>query len=278
MYDALKSAWEDLKDGENLDLYVALAATTLFLILDLIGVGKQWIDSVIVAALTILLLSTLVQRQRDKSLLQALLNSGDTALQRDKSLLRAIWESRDPILLDEMPRERMKQDIIAGNEVWLIGILLRTTGDELFQSIQARIEQLPDYRVRILVVDPNGSSLSSIAFRSKEPIGPDIAESRIRDSLLTLCNLRSLSTHIEIRVIDHALPFGLIAADVHSDTGVIYYEQYPFKDDDKPAAVFHPSDHPWFAFYRNQIRLLWNHATPWDCRSDKHSSSATQQA
>ncbi len=268
MYDALNSAWEDVKHGENLDVYVALLATIVFLILDLIGVGDQWITSIIVAALAILLLSTLMQRKRDEALLKAIQESQEAVMKRDEALLGAFQESRVSILLETIPSEQMKQDIVSGKDVWLIGIFLRTTGDEFLEPFRKRLKEFSGYTIHILVSDPDGHSIHPIAFRSKETMNSLKAQDRIRDSLSTLCNIRGLSPNVEIRVIDLVLPFGLIAADINADEGVIYYEQYPFKSDDKPVMVFHPSDPPWYGFYRDQIQLLWDHARRWECPKD----------
>ncbi len=65
-----------------------------------------------------------------------------------------------------------------------------------------------------------------------------------------------------IKRTDYPLPFGLDAVDIETeDKGIIYVRFYPFHtgDSDKPILVLKAHQSKWYAFYKKQLEIQWEH-------------------
>ncbi|MFZ2615453.1 MAG: hypothetical protein WA077_05655, partial [Anaerolineae bacterium] len=100
----LRRIWNDLRKGENVDLYLTIAAAVAFVVLNLVGVAPTTLLAPLTLAVLALLAATsLGNRHRMDELLA----------QRERSL--------DDFFREEFPPS-YKADLDTAEELWLVGV------------------------------------------------------------------------------------------------------------------------------------------------------------
>lgn len=105
----LRRFWNDIRRGENIDLYVTVIGAFLIAILNLLGLAS----SASVAPLTLVILGLL-----SVSLL-ANRHSMETLVER-------LSNANQPFFMSEFPSS-LKDEFSAANELWLVGVNLNRT-------------------------------------------------------------------------------------------------------------------------------------------------------
>lgn len=244
----MKRVWTDLKQGENIDLYLTLAIALLLAGLNLFGIGQSMLGSITLAVLALLAFSSLVNRRKLEETVEK--------LGRDQH-----------VLLERFPPER-EEHIKAAKELWLIGLTLNKTISTYYPILLENLKQ--GDRVRVLIVNPKSKYVDIIA---KRKFSRDTADDVQNTQHLTLRKLDSLlqtltpatQQNLEVRLTEYPPFFGAIAVDPDSIEGVIYIEHYSYQiDDDLPKLEFRPNDTRWFQFYKQQMMKMWEDGMLWE--------------
>jgi hypothetical protein len=235
--------WIDIKQGENIDLYLTLIVALVLAGLNVLGIGQAMTGSITLAVLALLALSSLVNRKKLEETVERLSRNQD-------------------VLLKKFPEHR-QENIAGAKELWLIGLILNKTINENDSLLRRKLKQ--GDRIRVLVVNPN-SPFGELISRRK--LGSDSLKDiqEYQKLILSkLCSIRAVSPpNMEIRTTDYPPFFGAIAMDLESIEGAIYIEHYSYKMDDLPKMVFQQGDTQWFQHYRDQIMQMWNDANEWN--------------
>ena len=250
---ALQQIWEDVRQGENIDLYLTVVVALVLAAANILGwAPSTWLAPITLAVLALLAVSNLKNRHMLESILQ------------EKSAESLFLMEYPPILLD---------DIRAAKELYIMGVNLTRTVTNLYPDLEAKLTK--GDKVKILLVNPGGVANKLLASRLYYPTDEQGQSKRILATLSSLAYLvRIKPKQLEVRTLDYPIAFGVFATNLNSSDGAIYMEQYGFKAkrDDIPKLVLRPKDGRWFEQYREQVLALWENATPW-----KFSDTDTKQ-
>jgi hypothetical protein len=243
----LKIVWNDLRQGENIDLYLTIVAALGISILNLTGLAsEQWIPTITLAVLALLAVTNLVNRHKlDEVILQ---------------------QQTAEHFIEKYPAS-VSNDIKSAKELWLVGYVLSRT---LMDNLGVSEEKLAQKKnVKVLLFNPDSDAVLHFCASMSFPISPEETKRRITSSLETLKSMSQVakkqSGRLEVRLIDHPLFFGTYAMDLNLPNGVMYIELYKYKGkvDDEPKLVLHKKDGHWFDLYKEQLTAMWQDAKPY---------------
>jgi hypothetical protein len=243
----LRTILNDLRHGENIDLYLTIVAALGISLLSLINFAyADWIPSLTLAVLALLAVTNLVNRHKL-----------DAALLSQHSVDK---------FMEEYPAG-VKNDIKTSKELWLAGYVLGRTLIDNLGVIKEKL--LRNESVKVLLFNPDSDAMSHFCASLSISLNQDELQSRINSSLETLRSLsRFEKKHpgkLEVRIFDHPLYFGAYAMDIRSPNGVMYIELYKYKGnmDEEPKVVLHKKDGHWFELYKDQLMSMWQDAKPY---------------
>jgi len=237
---------DDVRRGENIDLYAALLLAVTLALLTLLGVDPGRFTAPL--SLTVMAL-----------IAYSLLNI--------RKFIASVSHGHAPIdhvLHQDWADDEIKQRLQDCNDLLLIGpILLRATKN-YYAMYQEKLKHRA--QIRVLLVNPDHVAADIIATRPHSDVDVERTKSEIRASLQSWQRLKETSGGcLELRVVDYPLSYGGFFFDSDDPTGSIYIRYYPYKmrDDTRPRLVLYATDVYWFAFYREEAAALWASAHPW---------------
>ncbi len=246
----LDEIWRDIRNGENIDLYLTVLIALGVAILSLLGINvSSFIAPLTLATLGLLAISSLVNRRRLEE------------IQHKQA------QSMIGIFTNEFPSE-FRSHFESGKEIWLIGVTLGRTIKNNYTKLEEKLRQ--GHNIKVLVVHPIGAPIAMAATRNYAPSyrDPEARAVETKASLQLFCNLKKVNPDgLEIRTIKYPLSFGAICVDPDLATGVLYLEHYPFRtiSDSVPKFVLRASDGYWYEFFKKEILALWNAGIEWSC-------------
>ena len=241
----LQQIWDDVRQGENIDLYLTVLVAVTLTMLNILGVAPStWLMPITLAVLSMLAISSLGNRHRLERILEN--------------------ETAESLFGEEYPAT-LKEDLSNASELWLIGQNLARTIVNLLPTLETKIAKGDS--IKILVINPGSSAVKFANTRLYFPL-PNEQQYRekILSALLTLSPFgKARKEQFEIRTVDYPLAFGAFAINPNTPHGIIYMEQYGFKiKNDIPKMVLRPKDGIWYDVYKDQITALWQSGESWD--------------
>lgn len=237
----LHQIWKDIRRGENIDLYLTIVAALFLSGLSLTGKTlDNKIPAITLTVLALLAITNLVNRRKFEEMLQ----------QSQGSFFRKEWP------------EDVKLDFDRARELWLVGGNLTRTITSNINLLDTKLSR--GDRVKILLVDPESDAVRYSNHTMMYEMEEDKSRERIRLIIGLLKNLKaSKSSKLEIRVIDHPVPFALYGMDIKKSGGKLYVKQYEYKaNTDGIRFVLTYKDEFWYDIYSEQLMSLWNNAKP----------------
>lgn len=252
----LRRIWNDIKRGENIDLYITVCAAFSLVILNLLGLASSTlIGSLTLAILGLISISLLGNRH----------NVGE--------LVEKLSHANEPFFIDEFPPS-LKSDFSSATEVWLIGVNLNRTVRDYYSEIENKLHS--GKTIRILLVSPEGASAEIASNRTYSGVDVNRTRARINDTLQYLCDLKKIAPDcLQIRTIDNPLTFGAIAFNPDSLAGVLYLEHFPYKttNGSLPKFILRGKDGLWYEFFKKELSMLWENGTDWQCEIPKSKNA-----
>jgi len=246
----LQRIWEDIRRGENIDLYVTVIVAVALTTLNLAGLAPQsWIAPINLAVLGLLAIATLVNRYKMEE------------------VLRNLTQAPGTLFLEKFPAN-LEDDFEKSTELWLVGVTLNRTVKTYYSLLERALKR--GNSIKVLLIDPNGTACKMAAMRIRPRTDVEQIRAETRGTLTYLCDLQRIAPDkLEIRTIEHPLSFGAFVIDPEAATGVLYLEHYPFKTIGRaiPKLVLRARDGRWYDFFKAEIRILWEHGIPWRCQS-----------
>lgn len=252
MRAALKHLMNDIKQGENIDIYITLFLSVALAIFGVFGVFQATILSAgILATLSILTYTTLTTRRTLNDVSQTI-----TSLQSVADIGLKDRETLDPF----------KKRITGVNTVWLLGpslVNVLSPNDYLFKE---KIRNGGE--IQVLIFNPESLHLPIIA----EQVGrrPDSVKMDIKKSLDICRDLTQGGLGVgkfEVRLTEMIPGYSMVISDPsnkHSGHIMVEYLGYRSNLDERPHLELDVSKHRrWFEYYLNQYNELWNSATPY---------------
>lgn len=245
--------FDDIKKGENLDLYVtlvlAIALTVLNPILTLFGVSISS-GAIVPLTMSVLAAMTIVLLVNRKKM---------------ESLERQLSRQTESKIITTFP-EAYSTDLGSARKILQIGIHLASNLNAHHNQYKS-ILRSKRASVRFLIVHPNADALKMAAMRF--PGGSRKVEhekTRTESSLDVITKLmQDHPGRVELRVIDYLLEYAGLLIETASGEEILYVERYTFRHyggDLKPKFVY-TRDEPWFRFIKEEMEELWKAADPW---------------
>jgi hypothetical protein len=242
----LRNIWDDIRKGENIDLYLTIVAAVAFVILNMVGeTSPSLLASLTLAVLALLAMTNLGNRRRMEELME----------QKAQTL--------DDFFREEFPAS-YKTDFENATEIWLVGVSLNRTLKTLYGKLEQKLKQ--GGRVRVLLVHPEGPGLEMAVTRNYARRDTALKRQEIISILTLLDGLRVIAPgHLEVRTIQHPLNYGAMAANPDTASGTLYLEHYCFRVsiESVPRFVLHTQDGRWYDFFKTELRTLWEAGDVW---------------
>ncbi|NUM46261.1 MAG: hypothetical protein HUU38_16280 [Anaerolineales bacterium] len=243
---SLRQIWDDIRQGENIDLYLTILAAFVFVILNLAGLTPDTVLAPLtLSVLALLAVTNLVNRHRMEGWMA----------QKDHTL--------DDFFREEFPAS-YKTDFENATEVWLVGVSLNRTVKSQYLKLEQKLKQ--GHRVRVLLVHPQGPALEMAVERGYTRRDVEMKRQEIISVLNLLDDLRAVAPdRLEVRTIQHPLNYGAMTANPDATNGALYLEHYCFRvtTESIPRYVLRTTDGRWYDFFKTELRTLWEAGDVW---------------
>lgn len=250
----LKHLWQDIRSGQNLDIYITALLSLLVAIFGLIGIANQSIVSAAILAVLALLLSHLLVARNQNEQIQATLSK----LEINQSL------SASQLMTNGDDIAEIIQLLRQSKQAYFWGTTFTTHIPLLKQDLEFGLAS--GLETKFLLVEPSSNALKMAAFRGK-----DLSESDLNHDLLrNIKRLESIATSqtagkLEIRVIDYLTPHVMYIFDPHLSSGQIIMRLSTLRVPDTMRPIIkitRNQDLEWFNFYIEQFEIAWQMAMP----------------
>jgi hypothetical protein len=255
-----KKAWQEIVQGENIELYVTVAGALLLVVLNLLGITTQALTtSFMVAILAMLAIAALGNRYRLEQLLRR--SAGNT----EKLFLTELSVELQQDLIQRMER---------AEDILIYGITLGRTLHLHYHLFEQKLKE--GASIRILTIDPTGATPALTAQRQFLPSTPDAVRAKVLETLDALCKLKEdASNNLEIRIIEYPLAHGGIVVDGQKSNGVLCIWHYGYKTRraHAPKHVLQPTDRYWYEHFVEESNAVWQNGTKWNCAKVKPANN-----
>ena len=244
----LKRILDDIKRGENIDLYVTVTLAIIISILNAIGLANSALLSSISLAILALLASAILGNRHRLDDINEKLDKGN-----------------DKIISTEFPTNAA-DDFRRASEIWIVGVNANAALKYNYRTIIQEKLKAGDCKIKILLVDPDSPACEMAAARVPGKLSIERERANIFANLNDLCDLRKLNPDkIEVRVVNDPLMYGCYILDPDKIHGVIYYRRYSYQMGRKPKLLYRPAGNEWYDFIKAEVKMLWQMGKEWNC-------------
>ena len=236
----LKTIWNDLRQGENIDSYLTVLIALSVSILSLFEkTPAAWISSLTLAVLALLAFTNLINRRKMEEVIRK--------------------QTSEPRFIEEYP-DTVSDDIIGAKELWLVGHHLSRTIINQAKLLEEKLGRKE--RIKVLLIDPDSEACRFANSALLYPLTVEQFQERIHVSLGILQSISQKNPKLlEVRVIDHLISFGTYSMNIDAPNAKMYIELYAYKGGgEEPRFVLDQKDGHWFEFYRAQLQTIWKNA------------------
>ncbi len=244
----IKQIWDDIRKGENLDLYIAVPLAIILALLNILGIASPDL----IAPITLAILGLIAT---------ALLGTRHAV----NNLSKKLTQSADTFFLDEYPTT-FKADLESATDLWIVGVSLTTPIRTYYSLLESKLRK--GHKIKVLLVDPESHAIELSEMRAYGRANTERAKNEIHNSLEDLCILKNSSPqNMEVRVINQTLGFGIFGMNPDTTTGSLYLKYYSFKTPGgpKPKIALHSRDGKWYELFKTELHNLWDNGVEWTC-------------
>ena len=241
----LRRAWNDIRRGENIDLYVTVLAAIVLSSLSILAITPvTWVAPITLAVLSLLAISAVGNRHRTEEVLEKLSSTPDS------------------VFIQEYP-PTLKSDIESSADLVLVGISLGRTIKTYYSELEHKLQRGDS--IKILLVNPDGAAIEMVDSRAYWQTDPERTRAEIRGTLADLCYLKKIAPdRMQVHTIEYPLSYGAVLVNPDSASGTVYVEHYPYKVRESiPKFVLHARDGYWYDFFKSEVFKCWEHSTEW---------------
>jgi hypothetical protein len=239
--------WKEIKQGENIDVYITLLIASFSIVTSIFfDIKQKHINLLMLAMLCLLIVTNLVNRKQLEKKLTELSSTPGIKF-------RNCFPSEFNVSLQN------------ANSIFISGVSLARTTTTHYSLIEKKISEGCIFK--ILLVNPDSDGCEMALKRHRAPEDIKAFKSTIITSIQKLNALKKIEPNsLEIRLIDIPLGYGCFAIDPDTASGILFIENYPFKTENGslPRFTISPQHAEWFDFYKNELKLLWDHSKPYD--------------
>jgi hypothetical protein len=241
----LRRVWSAIRHGESLDLYLTLCVAVAATLLGLLGLGgSRALPALTTTLLGLIAIGLLQQRYYLEKLEK---NAGQKGL--------AVLSVDKPYDLGE-ELENCTSAIIGGVD---LARTCQTYEDSLRRYLRA------GHRLRVLLYDPDDSSVDVAVERSLKRFSKERQANLIRGSLddFALLQTSVRDAEFEVRLSRFPFYFGFATFDLGSPGARLFVKHYAYRAPqyDGPWIRFAPGEQQWLDQYGGEIEALWEQGT-----------------
>ncbi len=244
----VEQVWNDIRRGENIDLYVTILVATTVAILSILGFAvDKYLVPLTLATLALIAFTSLGNRNQIAEL----------SLQASQRSAQLFAEQFPPELAHEFD---------GANEVWIVGVSLERTIKTYYPKIEKKLAQ--GDTIRVLLVEPTGPALEMAATRNYTLRDANQKSEAIKSSLHLLCEVKKTApTNLEIRTIQYPLNYGAIVLNPTRPSGRLFLEHYCFRltTESMPRFSISATEGKWYEFFKSELSTLWEAGVLWKC-------------
>ncbi|TYB38198.1 hypothetical protein FXF50_11115 [Micromonospora sp. AP08] len=246
----LQEIAKDIRQGRNVDLYVAVVVAVVVALLGVLSV----VDGKVIAAATLAVLAVVAT-----SMLAGRHQAGAIGAALD----RLASDTDGQVAADRFFASRMPPLDVEGAtaaDIRLVGVTLTRTVRDLLPVLELRLRA--GARVRVLLIDVDGNAGAEAAARSRKADAPGFYRRRVN---ATIDLLRVLATsppdggRLQVRLLPFVPTFGMCLIDPEEPHGRIHVEIYQHRTlaADPSFCLEAVRDSQWYQLFREQYELLW---------------------
>jgi len=247
MMKLFRSIFDDIKKGENLDIYITLIVAIVIAVMNLLGnTPKSVLDSLILAVLALLVSSALGVRHRLENLKQQI-------FQTTKGI-----DFKDRRQQHEVPFDKRFAD---AKNIDLHGYSLNSLVASYLGFLNEKAAT--GCKMRIILLDPESTTPQIVSYLTE---AGSLLTNDIQRSVEGLKNLLS-TRNVEIRFTTTPTPFGLAIKDSKKANGSVDVDLYAYRVSalDRPKIIISKEiDKHWYEFFVQQFEKLWEDARPYE--------------
>lgn len=253
MKKSVRMISEDLKNLENLDIYIAIIALIIFTIIDLFKDITNLFPKFVTLALIPILYSVL-------KIIQAL------------SQL-PVGLSHGNVVFQDQFDKNLHEQILDSEDLYFIGVTLEKTIINYYSHFSEKLKK--GHKIRILMVNPDSNALDIAETRNFTPTNSDSTRVKMKQNINSLCLLmEKFRDNISVRLINNSLTHGLVGVNMGKKNGQLFVEHYPYKTigGSLPKFVLKKGENMdrWYTFFQDEAEIFWQEATPVTCPAKSH--------
>ena len=241
----IKRIWADIKNGENVDLYITIVVSIVLVILNLFGISSvNYVSTATLAILALIAISILQSRNQMQKFVEKVITANDGTLS------------------EKFPDD-MYLNIENAKEVWFVGVSMLSNFQEHYQLIERKIASGDN--IKVLLVDPDSPACKMAAIRDVI-VNNAYEQSRIKAALRYMSTLkRKNPKKVEIRVIDDPLEFEVIYANSNLIRRTMYIRHFGFKTPpgSEPKLVVRSQNAKWLNYFILHFENMWKESKEW---------------
>lgn len=249
----------DLRNGQNIDVYIAVSLSLVIAVLSVLGVVRvEIIQAATLATLSVFAVSVLVNRVQ-----AAKLESSTKAL---ADVVQETLQGR--VSVDQFLTTRLiglDEALSNATDIRLSGVTLTRFLLDHRADLRVRLDQ--GATVRAIIVDPQGSGVEQAGLRCVEA-STNYFEPRLDLAIGMLRELADKTSRgiLQLRGVPYLPAFSLTIVDPEKPGGRIYVEQYHHR-----TSAPHPTlcllyerdnNGRFYRFFLDQFEILWQSARP----------------
>ncbi|MCA9333305.1 hypothetical protein KDA00_05540 [Candidatus Saccharibacteria bacterium] len=259
MIEKIKSIIDEVKRGENLDLYLTILLAIIIAILSIIDVASQKILNAVMLTTLGLIAGALLSNRKSVSETTSAAQKLGLQVKNLRDELMHLGNHEPAIVRMEYPdlREAFKQ----AKSVKIIGASLSTSSVQYLSICEHFLNN--GGNLQIMLCEPSSSILENLAYRAYRVRSPEIIGNSIHKSielLSSLYELPNVSDTFNLKVIPYVPPFGIVLLENHDQTSQAYVKLMPFRvsTGNYPVIFIDQLIHSdWFVFFSQQFDNLW---------------------
>jgi len=244
----LNNFWQDIRDRENLDVYITVIIAIVVAIGGIFGLHDTIIFSAILATLAMVSLGLLQNRRENREIRLALkqVNTSD--------------QLSDKFLKDEFNAYELRERLAQARQIIIWSATFADTMATLSYAIEEALKA--DAKVRFLVMKPDSAAANVASLRHRFSREPLLESAKIKNVLSRLAKLSSSvnSGQIEARVVDYIPPYTIVGIDINHRKGYMWLRlASPFTDGTRRPTFGLDAidDKKWFGFFSEQFETMW---------------------
>ena len=260
MFKAIKAAFEDIRQGNNLDLYLIIILAFTIATLGLLQVAQFEVIGSVILALLGIIASSLLTSRRAVGDLQNTSDSLKTVISQLEQKDKHLASFSD---ITHLGYPDIKADLRTASKVSILSTLIARPVTDYHRELLLMLRA--GGQVQILLSEPTTEVVSMQLFRSSSTFqDSDYVITSSKNAIRTIGLMRSDSSDskaLQARVMPYIAPFSLINIEQKDGCSKSYVRLMTFRSSGSEQPTFiidSRQDSDWYKFFCDQFDAMWS--------------------